>query len=259
MDKFKQDSSTKAWNNLGEEWFALAQNGESRMQFIMPYTLEKLGDVAGKKILDLGCGEGGYSRALAKKGADLVSVDCSQPAICYAAEQAKKENLSIQHYRRNSNDLFEMEDNSFDIVLCSMMLMDCEDFDGTIREATRVLKPGGRLFASVLHPCFDGNHDTGIGRQGTGIDREVVVMNYFEPKTWEAPLWNGTIPVIWRHRTLQDYVKTFVKNGLAIVDLDEPTPTKEQAEISVPIAWLQKIPLYLFWDLRKLTTQEKAL
>ena len=58
MDKFKQDSSTKAWNNLGEEWFALAQNGESRMQFIMPYTLEKLGNVAGKKILDLGCGEG---------------------------------------------------------------------------------------------------------------------------------------------------------------------------------------------------------
>ena len=104
-----------------------------------------------------------------------------------------------------------------------MMLMDCEDFDGTIREATRVLKPGGRLFASVLHPCFDGNHDTGIGRQGTGIDREVVVMNYFEPKTWGAQL------------------------------------AKEQAEISVPIAWLQKIPLYLFWDLRKLTTQEKAL
>ncbi len=81
MDSIREDSSTQAWNKLGEEWFALAQNGESRMQFIIPYTLEKLGEVAGKKILDLGCGEGGYSRSLAKKGAELFSVDCSQPAF----------------------------------------------------------------------------------------------------------------------------------------------------------------------------------
>ena len=87
----------------------------------------------------------------------------------------------------------------------------CEDFEGTLREAYRVLKKGGQLFASVLHPCFDGNHDTGIGRQGVGIDRHIVVKNYFEPKEWEAPLWKGTIPVIWRHRTLQDYVKAFIK------------------------------------------------
>lgn len=66
---------------------------------------------------------------------------------------------------------------------------------------------------------------------------------HFEPKTWEAPLWGGTIPVIWRHRTLQDYVKTFVKNGLVIVDLNEPTPTKEQIKISVPIAW--RLTLFL--------------
>lgn len=72
---------------------------------------------------------------------------------------------------RNSNDLFGLPDASFDVVLCSMMLMDCEDLEGTLREAARVLRPEGRLFASVLHPCFDGNHESGIGRQGTGIDR----------------------------------------------------------------------------------------
>lgn len=252
MDKINQDSSTKAWNELGEEeWITLAQTGESRIYFIMPYTFAKLGDVAGKKILDLGCGEGGYSRELARRGAQVVSVDCSKSALCYAMEQAEKENLAIRHYLRNSNNLFGIENDFFDIVLCSMMLMDCEDFDGTIKAAARVLKPGGKLLASVLHPCFDGNHDTGIGRQGVGIDRQVVVMNYFEPKTWEAPLWRGKTPVIWRHRTMQDYVKTFVKNGFSIVDLDEPRATDEQAQRSVAIAWLQKIPLYLFWELKK--------
>ena len=251
MNEINKDSSTTSWNSLGSEWIELAQIAESRMLFIMPYTLAKLGDVEGKKILDLGCGEGGYSRELAKRKAEMVSIDCFEQAIQYASEQAIKSGLPIEHYIRNSNNLFDISDNTFDIVLCSMMLMDCEDFEGTIREVARVLKPGGKLIASVLHPCFDGNHEKGIGRQGKGIERQVVVMNYFEPTEWESTLYKGTIPVIWRHRTIQDYVKTFIRNGLTIVDIDEPKATDEQAKISTSMAWLQKIPLYLFWELRK--------
>lgn len=247
----KHDSSTLAWNNLGEEWFELAQKGESRIHFIMPYMFQFMGEVSGLKILDLGCGEGGYSRELAKRGAEVVAVDCSEKAIRYSEEHAHSEALEIQHYIRNSNDLYDIADNEFDVVLCSMMLMDCQDFDGTLQEVVRVLKPGGRMFASVLHPCFDGNHETGIGRQGVGLDRQVVVMNYFEPKEWEAPLYRGKTPVLWHHRTLEDYVKGFVKAGLTIVDMNEPRATEEQAAISTAIAWLQKIPLYLYWELKK--------
>ncbi len=251
MKEIKQDSSTIAWNAMGDEWFALAQKGESRNCFIMPNMLRLMGDVRGKRILDLGCGEGGYARELTRRGAQLTAVDCSRRAIEYAAALAEKEQLAIEHLVRNSSDLFDIASAQFDIVLCSMMLMDCEDFDGTLREAYRVLKPGGRLFASVLHPCFDGNHDVGIGRQGEGLDRQVVVMNYFEPKEWEAPLWGGTIPVIWRHRTMEDYVKGFLRAGFIIADLNEPRATDEQAKISTAMAWLQKIPLYLYWELRK--------
>lgn len=246
MKEMKQDSSTIAWNAMGDEWFELAQTGEARNCFIMPNMLKFMGDVAGKRILDLGCGEGGYSRELTKRGAQLVSVDCSKRAIEIASSLAEKEGLSIEHFVRNSNDLFDIEPEQFDIVLCSMMLMDCEDFEGTLREA-----PNGGLFASVLHPCFDGNHDIGIGRQGEEIERQVVVKNYFEPKEWEAPLWKGTVPVIWQHRTMEEYVKAFIKAGLMIFDLNEPRATDEQAQISVALAWLQKIPLYLYWELKK--------
>lgn len=245
----REDSSTKSWNQLGEEFFDLAQTNDPRMYFIMPYTLQQLGDASGKRILDLGCGEGGYSRELAKRNADVTTVDCSKLFIDYAKKQSQENAINISHHIRNSNDLYGIQDNYFDIVLCSMMLMDCEDLYGTIREAARVLKPSGILFASVLHPCFNWKN---IGRQGDGIDRQVVVKNYFYPTEWEQPLSKDMkTSVIWRHRTLEDYVKVFVKCRLTIVDLNEPRPTAEQSEISIGIAWLQKIPLFLFWELKK--------
>jgi len=49
--------------------------------------------------------------------------------------------------------------------------------------------------------------------------------------------------------SIEDYVKTFKKCRLTIVDLNEPVPTEEQAAISADIAWMQKIPIFLFWEL----------
>jgi Methylase involved in ubiquinone/menaquinone biosynthesis len=246
----KEDNSTKCWNRASKEWCEQVAGDEHRTHFIMPYTLKWLGDVTGKKILDLGCGEGGYSRELAKRNAEVVAVDCAEYSIEYAKRKASENELNIAHYIRNSNDLYGIKDNYFDIVLCSMLLMDCEDFCGTIKEIARVLKPSGKLFASVLHPCFNGNHDKGIGRQDIGIDRKVVVKNYFYPTEWEELTHNGTA-IIWRHRTLQDYVKTFLKCGLTIVDINEPAPTEDQANISIGVSWLNKIPIFLFWELQK--------
>lgn len=243
-----QDSSTRSWNQLSTEWCDIAPTNEMRINFIMPYMLKLLGDVSGKRILDLGCGEGGYSRELTNRNADVVAVDCAEYSIEYAKKKSLEEGFIIQYYVRNSNDLYDIEDNSFDIVLCSMMLMDCEDLNGTIKEIVRVLKPSGKLFASVLHPCFTGKN---IGREGEGINRKVIVEDYFNPSEYEQPLPTGKISVIWRHRTLEDYIKMFIKHGLTIVDLNEARPTPEQSDISVSIAWLQKIPLFLFWELKK--------
>lgn len=94
-------------------------------------------------------------------------------------------------------------------------------------------------------------YEKGIGRQGEGVSRQVVIKNYFEPQVWEAPLNKGKTPVIWRHRTFEEYVKTFTKCGLTISSLNEPRATKQQAETSKAMEFLQRVPLYLFWKLTK--------
>ncbi len=244
----QQDSSTQSWNNISEEWCEIAPINETRQYFIMPYMLRLMGEVSGKRILDLGCGEGGYARELTRRGAEVVAIDCAAYSIEYAKKQSLKEGVEIQHYVRNSNDLYGIENCSFDIVLCSMMLMDCEDLEGTVKEIRRVLKSNGKLFASVLHPCFTGKN---IGREGKGINRKVIVEDYFNPREYSQTLPGGNVEVVWRHRTFEEYVKLFVKSRLQILDLNEGRPTEEEANISVPIKWLNKIPLFLFWELEK--------
>lgn len=94
-----KDSSTECWNRIpANEWIDIAQNNDFRNHYIMPFTISKLGDVNRMNILDLGCGDGGYSRALARLGATVTAVDCCENLIQYAKQKAKDESLSIIHH-----------------------------------------------------------------------------------------------------------------------------------------------------------------
>lgn len=245
----KSDSSTKCWNEVGNEWIQKAQTNDFRIFYIMPNTFQLLGDVNGKELLDLGCGEGGYSRTLAQKGARVTAIDCSDNAIKYAKAKAEEESLQIKHYVRNSNDLYEINDNIFDVVLCAMMLMDVEDMAGTLQEIYRVLKPRGQVLISILHPCFKPPIEHKWFYEDNQI--QVRIKNYFSPSEWEGQINGIENKVIYRHKTLSEYVKAFVQNGFVIKDVNEPIPTQEQVEKSSRIAWLTKIPMYLFVTLEK--------
>ncbi len=246
----KGDSSTNCWGKVGFEWIEKAQTNDFRIFYIMPWTMKLLGDVRGLSILDLGCGEGGYARKLAKEGAKVTAIDCSDMAIDYAITAAEEEKLAIAHLVRNSNDLYEIKDQSYDIVLCAMMMMDVEDLDGTLKEIKRVLKKDGKVFVSILHPCFKPPIEHHWVKEN-GIP-QVVVKDYFNPTQWDGNIAGIEQPVIYRHKTLSDYVKVFAKNGFYISDMNEPIPTEEQRAKSERIEWLTRIPMYLFVELRRM-------
>src|SRR5437764_10982886 len=82
------DSSTKSWNAIADDWVAHADANDYRNFYLMPRMLAMLGDVRGKAILDLGCGEGGYARELARRGARVVGIDGSRRLIEIARARA---------------------------------------------------------------------------------------------------------------------------------------------------------------------------
>ncbi|SHJ65445.1 Methyltransferase domain-containing protein [Anaerocolumna jejuensis DSM 15929] len=226
----KRDSSTECWNKVGvEEWIEAAQNNDFRRYYIMPFTLDAIGEVGEKRILDLGCGEGGYSRALADNGAVVTAVDCSEALLAYVA-----------------NELFDLQQDEYDIVLCSMMLMDVEDLDGTLKEIHRVLKSTGKVYLSILHPCYKPKESKWIPEDG---NIKVVVTDYFKPAEWAGEIKGINAAVIYRHRTLSDYIKAFNRNGFILTDMNEPIPKEEHLKYSARIGWLSKIPMYLFMEL----------
>ena len=239
------DSSTRSWDAAADDWVAHADQNDYRNLYLMPRMLAMLGDVSGLNILDLGCGEGGYSRELARRGAQVVGIDGSARLIEIARERAACANISIEHYCANASTLPDLGPASFDVVLAAMSLMDVEDYTAAIREIHRVLKPGGALFMSITHPCFSTPNSRWVhDAEGT----HYAVDTYFDRIAWEELMTQKfRFPVVRRHRPLEDYMRELLDAGFALREFHEPSVTAEELEKSPRrFEHLTRVPYFLF-------------
>lgn len=113
---------------------------------------QRLGDLRGKRILDLGCGTGWLSVILAKRGATVDAVEISTEAVRIATEMARINGVSEQVTARvgSAYDI-EFPDETFDIVVGEAILHHLSDKHRAAEELYRVLKPSGR---AIFHECF---------------------------------------------------------------------------------------------------------
>jgi SAM-dependent methyltransferase len=107
------------------------------------FILKQLGDITGKKLLDLGCGAGENSVYFAKKGANCVATDYSPGMVEVALKLAKTNGVKIEGCTANAMEL-DFPDQTFDIVYASNLLHHLPEPKTAIREMHRVLKPGGK-------------------------------------------------------------------------------------------------------------------
>ena len=232
------------WDTSVESWADFIQSGKDfyRDEMNNPAFFSLIGNVRGKRILDLACGEGSNTRLLAQLGAKIVGVDFSKKMIEFARQMEKKERLGIDYYVADAGDLKEFSNDSFDIVTCSMALMDIENYEKAICEVARVMKRNGRFVFSITHPCFEWGGATASGRPvggqwkyEEGTEDSSRRASHYELTTyfgksksrinWDMKRLVSHFVTTSFHRTLTDYFQALYESGLLVQRLLEPKPT----------------------------------
>ena len=116
--------------------------------------LKLLGNVKGKKILEIGCGGGQCSIAFAKQGAKCIGLDLSKEQLKHAEELAKKEKVSVKFLKHDIQTLKGIKSKNYDIVFSAFALQYIPDLTKCFREVNRVLKKGGIFVFSFDHPFY---------------------------------------------------------------------------------------------------------
>ena len=209
------------WTEAALDWIETDQAVRTGM--LDSWMLDALGDVYGQTVIDIGCGEGRFCRLLAERGAIVTGVDLTEPLI----EQARAFGSEGETYIvGDAEDLEGVPDGSFDAAVSYIVLVDLLDYRRSVREAYRVLRPGGRFVVCNVHPMRSAVID--FGGWINDLDRKLFypVDNYTEEGPREFNWWGRSFMNM--HRTLSSHVSAFLEAGLVLEALHEPVPSEEQ-------------------------------
>ena len=186
-----------------------------------PATLALAGDVAGRRILDAGCGSGPLSAALRDRGAIVTGFDKSAGMLKLARKRLGKDaNLQVADLGRP----LPYPDGAFDDVIASLVLHYFEDWTEPLAELRRVLQPGGRLIASVNHPIV--GHP--VVRPGA---------DYWTTYEWSEKITTASgrsyTLANW-HRPLPAMIEAFIAAGFRITAISEPPPAPDTPRELLP-------------------------
>ncbi len=204
------------WSRSAEAWIALAPEHATRKLLLDPVLLAEAGEVAGKRILDLGCGEGRFSRILAARGAHTVGIDPIRRLIDAASQRGS----STERYAMASGEALPFAAQTFDVVVAYLCLIDIPDYRAAIREAARVLRPGGDFLAANVSNLASASGNPVYDAEGRFA--YYAVDNYLEEHAVTLE-WAGLRIRNW-HRPLSDYMDAYLGAGLVLRRFIEPRP-----------------------------------
>ena len=176
-----------------------------------------LGDVAGRDVLEIGCGAAQGARWLASQGARVTAFDVSYGQLVESRRLDARCGVSVDRLVQADAQQLPFRDASFDLAVSAFGAIPfVADSAGTMREIARILRPGGRLAFSVTHPTrWAFPDDPGPG----GL---TVRQSYFDRTPYVEVDAGGTATYVEHHRTLGDRVRELVAAGLVLEDLVEP-------------------------------------
>lgn len=230
--------SGEYWDQNAEAWTVLSRAGHDIYRDLLntPGFFSILPSVKGLLGIDIGCGEGHNTRLLAKEGAVMHAIDIS-PVFIRHAQAEETQNPSGIQYKVASATSLPFPDEQFDFATSFMCMMDFSDTALAIREAFRVIKPGGFFQFSIAHPCFSTAHRKNLRHNGDTY--AIEVGQYFTELEGDIEEWIfGNAPDELKNRfpkfrvprytrTLSYWINTLIAEGFAIELLHEPVPSDE--------------------------------
>jgi ubiquinone/menaquinone biosynthesis C-methylase UbiE len=205
--------------------------------------LQVLGDVAGKDMLELGCGAAEWSRALARAGARVTGLDNSEERLAHARRAIEASGLDVRLIHASAESV-PLPDDSFDVVMADHGAPSFADPYLVVPEVARLLRPGGLFAFSGASPlswlAFDDAADTWSDR---------LQMDYFGMHRFDDT--DGSVQF---NLPTGEWIRLFRTNGFEIEDLIEVQPPDgAPSTYRTPdeTAWARRWPMEQIWKVRR--------
>ena len=205
-----------AYDSFAEEYAAESEAGLFNGYYTHPAIVDLAGDVAGRRVLDAGCGAGPIASKLRDRGATVAGFDSSAGMLELARRRLGPDaDLRVADLARP----LPYPDGVFDDVIAALVLHYLKDWTGPLAELRRVLRLGGRLIVAVDHPfAIELLH-----RQQTGKPA------YFQTRSWtdEWTFSGHSAQLTFWTRPLHAMTNAFTAAGFRIAVISEPPPAPD--------------------------------
>ena len=208
-----------------------------------PVLMELMGDIAGKKVLDLGCGDAEFGVELLKQGCVFYEgVEGSLNMVQKAVSVLDRTTSKIHH---SSMEAWDFPLDYYNLVVSRLALHYLENVEPVFKQIYNALTEDGLFVFSVQHPILTSSVQSATKSART----DWIVDDYFHTGKRVEP-WIDE-EVVKYHRTTEDYFKELKNAGFTIEELSECSPRRENFKSDEEYARRMRIPLFLIFACSK--------
>ncbi|MBP1988253.1 class I SAM-dependent methyltransferase [Halolamina salifodinae] len=193
-----------------DQWESPWGDSHYQRHYVWPAAASMLPEVDGLDVLDAGCGVGSYTEWFHDNGAAVVAVDASEDALASARERCPED---VTFYQQNLTEPFEFADSdSFDLVFSNLVLDHIEDWCPVFETFARVLRPGGTVVFTTIHPFR------------RYLNHRDDLANYYETEGYVVEWGSTDVEIESYYRPIGEVVNAVADAGFRIDEFREARP-----------------------------------